>query len=130
MFLKVLDLWLSDVDEIKDEVKTYFSKQVKEEGFSRPTLDDINFRSLNPDESYFFTSPFSMEEVEVAVWSCEGSKSPGPDGFNFTFIKPCLEVLKEEIHVQENKFHNNAKLPTAFTSSFVAMIRKVKNPIV
>lgn len=71
-----------------------------------------------------------MEEVEEAVWSCEGSKSPGPNGFNFTFIKPCWEILKEEIHVLANQFHNNAKLPKAFTSSFVAMIRKVKNLIV
>jgi len=30
---------------------------------------------------------FSEDEIKQAVWQCEGSKSPGPDEFNFNFIK-------------------------------------------
>jgi len=28
----------------------------------------------------------SEAEVKEAVWNCDNSKSPGPDGFNFGFL--------------------------------------------
>jgi len=30
---------------------------------------------------------FFEEEIRAAVWSCDSSKSPHPDGFYFGFIK-------------------------------------------
>jgi len=39
------------------------------------------------------------------VWHCEGSKSPGPDGFNFIFTKNSWEFIKEEIVVAMASFH-------------------------
>lgn len=70
----------------------------------------------------------SMEEVEEAVWGCEGNKCPGPDDFNFNFIKSCWNTIKDEIHQVLLQFHKNGKLPKAFTSSFVTIIGKTKNP--
>lgn len=32
-------------------------------------------------------APFQLEEIKEAVWDCESSKSPCPDGVNFGFIK-------------------------------------------
>jgi hypothetical protein len=32
-----------------------------------------------------------MEEIEEVVLSSDGNKSPGPDGYNFAFIKRVLE---------------------------------------
>jgi len=29
----------------------------------------------------------SEGEIKAAVWQCDGTKSPGPDVFNFGFIK-------------------------------------------
>lgn len=52
--------------------------------FVRPNLDGIYFKEISEAESEFLAAPFSMEELEEAVWSCEGSKSLGPDRFNFT----------------------------------------------
>lgn len=74
------------------------------------------------------TSPFSIEEVEEAIWSCEGNKSPGPDGFNFNFIKSCWSTIKGEILGVLDQFHANGRFPKASTSSFVALIGKKKNP--
>jgi len=44
------------------------------------------------------------EEVKFAVWSCESSKSPGPDGFNFSFLKFCWEILIEDVLKPMNEF--------------------------
>lgn len=41
--------------------------------------------------------PFEEEEVWEAVKRCGCSKAPGPDGFNFKFIKKFWGVIKEEL---------------------------------
>jgi hypothetical protein len=42
---------------------------------------------LSIEDNAELIAPFSIEEVKEAVWSCDGNKSPGPDGFNLNFIK-------------------------------------------
>lgn len=42
-------------------------------------------------------APFSEEDIKNAVWSCDGSKAPGPDGFSFSFIKANWDLLKQDI---------------------------------
>lgn len=114
--LKVDDRWVSGVEEVKEEATRHFSGQFKEERGIRPTLDGIHFNKISELEAELLTASFTMEEVKEAVWSYEGDKSPGPDGFNFTFIKTCWETIKEEILELMAQFHSNGRLPKAFTS--------------
>jgi hypothetical protein len=39
------------------------------------------------EDQTILDSQFTPEEIEEAVSQCEGNKAPGPDGFNFIFIK-------------------------------------------
>ncbi|GAU51654.1 hypothetical protein TSUD_243660 [Trifolium subterraneum] len=73
-------------------------------------------------------APFSLEEVREAIWSSDGNKCPGLDGFNFNFIKACRDIIKGDIIEFLFKFHDNAKLPKAITSSFLALIPKKEHP--
>lgn len=65
--IKVGDSWVSDVGEIKEEVRRHFGSQFKEVRFARPTLDGINFKKISEDEADFLSSLFSIEEVEEVV---------------------------------------------------------------
>lgn len=87
--LKVGEGWISGVEEIKEKVRRHFSCQFKDENVERPNLDGVQFQRITKTEAELVTVPFTTEEVREAVWSCEGNKSPGPDEFNFTFIKSC-----------------------------------------
>ena len=40
---------------------------------------------------------FIEEEIREAVWSCDCTKSPDPDGFNFGFIKFYWDVIKKDV---------------------------------
>ncbi|XP_019447318.1 PREDICTED: uncharacterized protein LOC109350542 [Lupinus angustifolius] len=64
----------------------------------------------------------------MAVWSCAGDKSPGPDGFNFRFFQDFWEVVKDDIILFIQEFHANGKIPKGLNSSFIALIPKTKNP--
>jgi len=52
-------------------------------------LEGLSFQQLSVADSEFLTAPFEEKEVKEAIWSCDGNKSPGPDGFNFNFVKDC-----------------------------------------
>lgn len=80
-------------------------------------------------EAEYFEGPFSEDEIKSAVWSCDGAKSSGPDGFTFVFIKKCWFILKEDIISFVKDFHRHAYLPKVVTSSFLALIPKVAHPI-
>jgi len=69
------------------------------------------------------------EEIRDVVWLCDGSKSPGPDGFNMNFIKKSWGVLKDDIVVAAAFFHENGHIPKGCNASFVALIPKVQDPV-
>lgn len=72
--------------------------------------------------------PFSESEIKEAVWSYDRSKSMGPDGFTFDFLKHNWEVIKDDVFHFVKDFHSKAKLTKACTSSFLSLIPKVNNP--
>lgn len=82
--------------------------------------------SLSPDlfgkqildlDNEFLILPFLEDEVKEAIWSCESFKSPGPDGFNFNFLKTNFKSLMEE-------FHLDGKLVKGLNPSFIVLIPK------
>ena len=56
-----------------------------------PTLDGVLFSSLSEEDAGGLTIPFSDDEVKRVVLESDGNKSPGPDGFNFSFFKRLWE---------------------------------------
>lgn len=49
-------------------------------------------------------TPFSLEEVKVAVWDCDSFKIPGSVGINFSFIKDFWPKIKDELCVLHMSF--------------------------
>lgn len=56
---------------------------------SRPLLEGVHLKSLNSMGISFLEAPFREGEIKEAIWGCEGSKSPGLDGYSFSFIRRC-----------------------------------------
>lgn len=55
---------------------------------------DCHFEKLTDRDVDWLENPFSGEEVWEAIQSCDGSKAPGPDGFNLEFIKQFWSILR------------------------------------
>ena len=68
------------------------------------------------------------EEIIRAVWSCDNDKSPGPDGFNFGFIKFCGEEINDDIVRAVHNFEDDGRWPRETNASFISLIPKVDNP--
>lgn len=126
--LKVNDEWVEDVMGIKRAMKGHFEKLYREESVNRLILEGIHFKQVSMEENEMLTTPFSIDEVKEVVWECDGNKRPGPDGFNFNFIRSCWEIISPKIMKFFEEFQRLAKLPKAVSASFLALIPKTKSP--
>lgn len=109
-------------------VKSAFQDLYSEKQNDRPTLDGIPFKCLTVEGNEKLSAPFCLDEIKEAVWSCDGDKSPGPDGFNFRFFKQFWEGIKNEVGDVINEFYENDVLPKGICSSFVTLIPNRDNP--
>jgi hypothetical protein len=74
------------------------------------------------------TDIFTMGEISEVVKECDGSKSPGPDGFNFAFVKHFWDLMKNDVRIMFDQFHGNECLPKCLSAYFLTLIPKVKSP--
>lgn len=81
---------IDNPDDIKKEACAYFKNIFREEFVKRPTFNNLAFNRVSEEDCTTLTAPFSHEEVDEVVASCDSQKAPGPDGFNFSFIKKCM----------------------------------------
>ncbi|CAK8572701.1 unnamed protein product [Lathyrus sativus] len=120
---------LDGIREIKEEVPTHFSSKYLELEKDRPVMDECLLNSLSSADMLLLEAEFSDLEIKEAVWDCEGAKSPGPDGYNFTFIRNCWHFMKVDISRFIKDFHSKAKLSKSITSSFLSLVPKKMNPL-
>ncbi|GJW78983.1 putative RNA-directed DNA polymerase [Tanacetum coccineum] len=84
--------WCVSHDNIKQAVVNHFSGRFKECVAIRPLFRSLLFRKLCVPDAIFLESDITLVEVKEAIWSCSGSKSPGPatgilsNGCNPSFI--------------------------------------------
>ena len=91
-------------------------------------LDEVEFKTLTLRDNEGLVAGFTEKEVKDAVWQCEGSKSPGPDGFNFNFIRKSWDFVKAELMEAMALFHATGNIPKGCNASFIALIPKVRDP--
>ncbi|GKV25367.1 hypothetical protein SLEP1_g34816 [Rubroshorea leprosula] len=119
---------LRQVEDIKQGVMKYYANLFTDEGWQRPTLEGLSFQSISEEDRSMLIEPFTEEEVKAAVWNCDSTKAPGPDGFTFGFIKNEWEVIKADIMVYLKDFHTNGRMVRGSNASFLVLIPKKENP--
>jgi hypothetical protein len=123
------DRWLDSPNLIKEGVVTYFENHVSAPLRARPKLNGVDFATISEEENAELISFFSMEEIEEVVRCSDGNKCPGPDGFNFAFVKKFWGILKDDFRILFDQFHGNSTFPKSLLSYFVTLIPKVSSPI-
>ena len=74
--------WTTNPASMKTATKDFFENKFKEPASSRPKFSNNLFSALNADQSSSLEAPFTPEEINNAVWTCDGDKAQGPDGLS------------------------------------------------
>ena len=126
--VEVGGLWCEEPCTVRLEAKKLFESRFKATKDFGVRLDAVEFKSLSLDVSLSMIEAFSEEEIKEAVWQCEGTKSPGPDGFNFNFIKKSWDSLKTDFVAALECFHETGVIPKGCNASFIALVPKIRDP--
>jgi hypothetical protein len=126
--LKDGEAWFESPSQIRNVAESFFTNHFMSRISIRPNLDGIPFPSLSLEDNLLLVAPFTLEEIHRVIVDSDGNKSSGPDGFNFSFLKNCWDLLKGEIRIMFDQFHGIGTLPKCLLSYFMALIPKVPLP--
>lgn len=96
--------WNEEPSPIKDMIYDFFKNHFEEPQPNRLKFTNARFKRFDEDDSKALEAPFTDTEIRNVVWLCGGSKAPGPDGFNFDFIKANWDVMGKDIRNAIRKF--------------------------
>ncbi|KAK3187757.1 hypothetical protein Dsin_027318 [Dipteronia sinensis] len=115
---------LFDGVRVSDPTRSHF----KNVPWQRPKIRDLNLKRLSEEERDFLERPFTIEEVQEAVSSCDGNKAPGQDGMNLNFIKANWEVIQEDFLRFIHEFYKEGAIVEELNKTFIALIPKGGRP--
>ncbi|WJX43736.1 hypothetical protein P8452_30798 [Trifolium repens] len=120
--------WREGPVEVRSAVVEFFKLHFDNVVWHRPVFEGVVFTRITEDDNLMLRKIFGGEEIEAVVKSIDGSKSPGPDGFNFMFVKEFWRLLKYDIRILFDQFHGNECIPQCLMSYFITLVPKVKSP--
>ncbi|XP_058076384.1 uncharacterized protein LOC131224965 [Magnolia sinica] len=119
MSLDTLGVQIEDRKEIAKLAINHFRSLLCFEGWIRPRLDFVQFKSLNEAEVNILEAPFSEEEVKAVVDSLGRGKSPSPDGFPMAFFQTFWEAIQPNMMEFMAEFHARGRLSKGLRALFI-----------
>nr|GFA07128.1 hypothetical protein [Tanacetum cinerariifolium] len=127
--LNLNGVWFEDLNSMFMAALDHFSSCFHEERPIWLKFRSDNFRRLDREDVIMLESALTIEEVKAAVWDCSSSKSPGPDGLNFKFIKRYCNVIKFKFFNFIKYFEAHGRLARGCNASFIVLVSKNLDPI-
>ncbi|KAL8458477.1 hypothetical protein ACS0TY_036118 [Phlomoides rotata] len=125
---EVRGTWCQEPAAVKKEVRLHFENFFKCEQWDKPSLGNVEGNKLSISDNEILVRAISEEEIRTAVWECGIDKSPGPDGFNFLFLRKTWNVIKKDVIGFVQEFERSGKFVKGGNASFVTLIPKNTNP--
>ncbi|XP_050211903.1 uncharacterized protein LOC126662059 [Mercurialis annua] len=123
--ISVGDAVFTEPDDIRFQIRAFYSSLYAKSHEVSVDLSGLDFKSLSSEQAACLICPFHEDEIIAALNSCNETKAPGPDGFNYYFYKRAWQFLKKDLLDFFNSFHSSNRLPAGLNSSFMVLIPKV-----
>ncbi|CAK8571444.1 unnamed protein product [Lathyrus sativus] len=113
---------------IKSEALKFFKERYLQLDSSKFRCEFDLVACLEEERKLFLEADFSSAEVRKDVFSCDGNKCPGVDGFNIKFIKSCWDIVGQDFTSCILEFFKTGFILKMFVSSFISLVPKINNP--
>ena len=87
-----------DEEEVRPKVVLFYQSLYIESDTWRPSMDGLEFASIEEDERLDLERDFSKEEVVKVLQEMEGDKALGLDDFTMAFFSKMLECSGNRCH--------------------------------
>ncbi|GJT43273.1 putative RNA-directed DNA polymerase, eukaryota [Tanacetum coccineum] len=122
-------VWCEDPKKIKMEMARHYKALFMNRTKVQPIFCCERIGKITKEEARDLEKDFNKNEVLEAIRGCGGDKAPGPDGFNFKFIRKFWNVIKPDLLEAVRWFWDRMEILRGCNSSFISIIPKVADPI-
>jgi len=126
--IRIARSWCEDPHRVKSQAKWFFERRFEAPQVCKLNLDGVRFRSISEADNAWLCNTITEAEVLEVVSQCDSSKCPGPDGFNFFFLKNNWEVIGKDVVMAILYFHSTSFISRGCNASFITLVPKKDNP--
>ncbi|GMJ02965.1 hypothetical protein HRI_003965700 [Hibiscus trionum] len=119
---------IEDPKAIANQFEVFYKKAYNSSNTVRVKKFERDFLKLNQVDARQIDEPFTQEEVWSAIKATDGTRAPGPDGFNLEFFKRYWTQIKDEIMSLFSDFFECKLSMEKINQSFIALIPKIHAP--
>ncbi|XP_038970577.1 uncharacterized protein LOC120104120 [Phoenix dactylifera] len=114
-----------DPDMIPRILESFFrARWTEEAGGVSPVDIRLPSVGVTEEETAALIRPVSEREIRETVWSLEGDKAPGPDGFPPLFFRRYWTIVGQDVIAAIPQFFSTATLSTDWQRTFITLIPK------
>lgn len=124
--LLIGEVRVDNKEAIKNHIEEFFRNVYSEERLSRLKMDGLSMSSLGGGQGEWLERPFTEEEMKKAVWSLDGDKAPGPNGFTIAFYNACWDVIQADLMLVMQDFCDRGFLDAGSDATYITLIPKKK----
>lgn len=97
-------------------------------GSSISELRDILSFRVSAEHWALLLGDVSTDEIKTALWSMDGNRAPGPDGYNVHFFKSSWSIVGADFIRAVRSFFSSGRLLTTVNCTSLTLVPKVPNP--
>nr|GEZ50427.1 protein kinase-like domain, beta-lactamase/transpeptidase-like protein [Tanacetum cinerariifolium] len=94
-----------------------------------PVFCNNRIERILVEEVRLLEKGFNEKEIWDAICGYGGDKAPGPNGFNFKFIKIAWDIIKSDLICAVQWFWDKMEISRGCNASFITIVPKVTDPI-
>lgn len=123
-------VWQDTQDRVKAAFLEYYTCLLGTSEYTRPVNRDLVRAGtiLTQEQQVALMQPYTAEEVKKAMFSIDGNKAPGPDGFGSSYYKDAWATVGTEITGAVLDFFEHGKLLKAINTTQITLIPKISCP--
>ncbi|XP_071741061.1 uncharacterized protein [Rutidosis leptorrhynchoides] len=120
--LSINGVWCENPSDIKEAAYHHFKSRFEDLPGARPSLVDLTYPTLSPEEANELEAPISESKIVEAIHDCGCLKAPGPDG---EFSKGCNASFVTLIPKTIDPITLNDYRPISLIGSFYKIVAKI-----
>ena len=101
-----------------------FKSMLSDIGEWRANLEGLNFQRINEVEVERLETPFTVDEVFIALSNLNGNKAPGPDGYMLAFWHFSWDIVKDDIMRMFKEFFETGKFVKNLNTTVLVLVLK------
>ncbi|GKF74944.1 hypothetical protein Tco_0224388, partial [Tanacetum coccineum] len=117
-------IWIDNPVNVNHEFLDHFRRRFDKPPENRARIDICFPNVLSNEQREDLDRMVTKEEVKQAVWDCGCDRSPGPDGFSFSFFRHFWSTIETDMFKAVDYFFKYGDMPIGCNSNFIALIPK------